>query len=199
MKVKTIILSCLVGVIVLSIPAGLDKYGLAGLKADKSTANVGIVSIRKILTLSKKQADYIKESTAEQNRILAELQTLSKQIEADEAGLKTLKPGSSDYQAQLKRIWQKQADLEAKEKFHKQLLESKDKQWHEQIYQDILRITGELAKQKQLDLVFENSAPELPALSTKDLAMTIRMNKLLYSGGCLDITDEVMARLDAGK
>ena len=54
-----------------------------------------------------------------------------------------------------------------------------------------------LPKEKGLDLVFENSEPELSALNANELELIMGTHKLLYSGGCLDITDEVMTRLDA--
>ncbi|GAI79705.1 unnamed protein product, partial [marine sediment metagenome] len=57
--------------------------------------------------------------------------------------------------------------------------------------------TSEVAKQKDLDLVFERSEPELSAPSAKELTVTISTHKLVYSGELLDITDEVMARLDS--
>jgi Skp family chaperone for outer membrane proteins len=69
----------------------------------------------------------------------------------------------------------------------------------EALYEDILREVGEVAKQKDLDLVFERSEPELSALGPQELDATISTHKLLYSGDCLDITDEVMARVDAKK
>jgi len=58
-------------------------------------------------------------------------------------------------------------------------------------------MTNELAKQKGLDLVFESDEPEFPASSRDELMLTISTHKLLYSGGCLDITDDVVAQLDA--
>ena len=160
---------------------------------------VGVVSIRKILETSEKQAKYMKEATAEHNTVIAKLEKLSKEIYAGEAGLKTLKIGSSDYLAQLEKIWEKKGILQSQEDFYKQQIEFKDKQWHGQLYKEILQITNEVAKEKGLDFVFEMSEPELPALSSKELAMTIRMHKLLYSEGCVDITDDVIAQLDSGK
>ncbi|GAF74646.1 unnamed protein product, partial [marine sediment metagenome] len=133
----------------------------------------------------------------EQDRIIAELQRLSKDIEAERAGLRTLKEGSSDHLALMREILTKQASLQAQQEFHKRQMEFKDQRWTEELYKDILRITGEVAEQKGLDLVFESDEIELPAPSATELMMTIRTHKLLYSGGCLDITDEVMARLDA--
>ena len=67
------------------------------------------------------------------------------------------------------------------------------------VYKDILRITGEVAVEKGLDLVFESSEPDLSELSANELELVMGTHKLLYGGGCLDISDEVMTRADASK
>ena len=48
-------------------------------------------------------------------------------------------------------------------------------------------------------MVVEKDEVEFPALSVDGAMLAIRTHKLLYSGGCLDITDEVMAWLDKEK
>lgn len=160
---------------------------------------VGVVSIRKIFQDCKKNARYREETAAEQNKVISELERLSKEIEAEKAGLATLKTGSSDYMALMKEIFLKRASLQAQQEFHKQQLSLKDQRWTEELYQEILQITRQVAEQKGLGLVFEKGEVELPALSANELMLTIRTHKLLYGGGCLDITDEVMARLDKEK
>ena len=141
--------------------------------------------------------EYRSEAQAEQNKIIAELDKLLKEVEAIRAGLKTLKLGSNDYLARAKEAIEKQAQLQALQKFSEQRLELKDQRWTEQLYEDILDVVGAIAKQKSLDLVFENAEPELPAPSPNELMLTIRTHSLLYSGGCLDITDEVTDGLNA--
>ena len=164
-----------------------------------NTPKIGVVSIRKIFRDCKRSAKYRQEAIAERQRVDADLAKLNNEIEAQKAGLKTLKIGSESYMAQVKEILEKQAILQAQQEFNKQQRALKEQRTTEDIYRDILRITGEVAKQKDLDLVFEKSEPELPALSPTELELSMGMHKLLYSNGCIDITDEVMARLNAGK
>ncbi len=159
----------------------------------------GIVSIRKIFRDCKRSAKYRQESNAERQKIDAELTKLDNEIKAQNAGLKTLKIGSENYMAQVKEILEKQANLQAQQEFNKQQLTLKEQRITEDIYGDILRITGEVAKEKGLDWVFETSEPELPASSPTELELSMGMHKLLYGDGCLDITDEVMARVDTEK
>lgn len=196
MKAKAMFLCCFIGAVVLF--AG-HQYSGAEPESVKPEPKIGVVSIRRIFQDCKRNVRYRQEATAEQDKIVAELDKLRKEIEAEEAGLRTLKAGSSDYLELMKGILEKQASLQARQEFHKQQLAMKDQRWTEQLYTDILRETGEVAKQKGLDIVFENDEPELPALSAQELMMAIRTHKVLYSGGSLDITNEVMNRVDVEK
>ena len=196
MKIRTMVLSSLVGVIILAM---CYEASAAKSKSKKAGLKIGVVSIRKIFRDCKKTAKYREETLAERNKIEAELEKLAREIEADRAGLKTLKTGSSDYLELVKQTLTKQAGLQAQQKFYEQQIALKEQKIFEEIYKDILLETGKAAKQKGLDLVFEKSEPELPAPTANELTLTISTHKLLYSGGCLDITDEVMARVDASK
>jgi len=158
----------------------------------------GAVSIRKIFRDCKRSAKYRQESNMERQRIDAELNKLDSEIKAQQAGLQTLKNGSENYMAQVKEVLEKQGSLKAMQQFYKQQLALTEQRITEDIYGDILRITGEVAKEKGLDLVFEISAPELPASSPTELELSMGMHKLLYSNGCIDITGEVMTILDSG-
>lgn len=160
---------------------------------------VAVVSIRKIFQACKRSISYREEAAAEQDRIIMELEKLSKEIEAERAGLKTLKEDSSDYMTRAKELFEKQASYQAQQEYYKQQLELKDKLWTKELYQDILRAAGDIAKEKGLDLVFREDEVDFSEASASELGLAMRTQKLLYSGGCLDITDEIIARLNAGK
>lgn len=158
---------------------------------------IGVVSLRKIFRDCKRTAQYRQEARYERQRTDAEENKLDGEIEAQKAGLRTLKIGSENYMAQVKEILEKQASLQAQQEFNKQLRALKEQRITEKIYGDILRITGEVAKEKGLELVFEASEPKLPALSPTELELSMGTHKLLFGGGCSDITNEVIRRLDS--
>lgn len=158
---------------------------------------MGVVSLRKIFRDCKRTAQYRQETNAERKKIDFELTNLDNEIQAQKAGLKTLKVGSENYMAQVKEILEKQASLQAKQEFHKQQLALKEQKLTESIYTDILRITRDIAREKGLELVFEASEPELPSSNPTELELSMGTHKLLYGGGCQDITDEVIKRLDS--
>ena len=194
MKTKVMVLSFLIGLVVLFVGY---EYSWAEQEVDKPSSKIGVVSIQRIFQECKRNAKYEEESAAERNKLNAELEKLSKEVEAEEAGLKTLKPGSGARMAQVKEVLIKRAHLQAEQEFYKRQIELKYQRWIEELYKDILQETSVVAEQKGLDLIQVKDEIEFPALSVNDAMMAIRTHKLLYSGGCLDITDEVMTRLDA--
>jgi Skp family chaperone for outer membrane proteins len=193
MKIKTMALSCLICLGVLFVG---HEFSRAEAGADRTSLKTGVVNVRRIFRECKRNITYRAQAVAEQSKVREELEKLAKEIDVAEAGLKVLRPGSDDHLAQVKAISEKRANLNALQDYNKQQRALKDKQWTERLYEDILQVTGELAQEKGLDLVFDKDEPEFPASSSDALMLTLSTNKLLYSAGCLDITDEVIAQLD---
>lgn len=196
MKSRTVILSFLIGTIILAM---CFEYSWAQSKADKPSLKIGVVSVQEIFRDCKRSKKHGEELNFEESKVNAELNKLKKEIEADEAGLETLKRESNDYLELERAVEQKRASYLSQKKFCEKQLELKDLGWVQEFYKDILRVTGEVAGEKGFDLVFEMSEPNFSMPGSAQLLMAIRTHKLLYSGGCLDITQEVMARLDEEK
>ncbi|MHC4726687.1 MAG: OmpH/Skp family outer membrane protein [Planctomycetota bacterium] len=196
MKIKTMFFSCLAGMIILAMGY---EYSQAQQKANTSSHKIGIVSIVKILRNCKRSTAHRTRMNTEQSKIIAELQEISKQLKSQENMLGALKQDSSDYLAQRKEIINTRASLETLQAINKEQTILKDYKWRKKFYQDVLRITFELAEQKGLDVVLEKDEINISALSVNELNQTMITHKVLFSGGCMDITDEVMARLDKEK
>jgi len=198
MKARTMVLGFLAGVVILAMgyPNGGNRDSQAQSKTNTPSSKIGIVSILKVFRDSKRSDARMTEINAEQNKIRAALQKLFKEIEAQEAGLKALKPESSDYLTRRKELIDKQVLLDAEQKFNEEQAMLKRYKLSKELYQDILRITSELAEQKGLDLVLEKDEIDEISLSVNEISRTISTHKVLYSGECVDITDEVVARLD---
>ncbi|HUT46639.1 MAG TPA: OmpH family outer membrane protein [Sedimentisphaerales bacterium] len=193
MKVKTAILGCLIGVVVLLF---VHEYSMAQVKTNDTVLPIGIVDVRRALRECKATDKYRERTNAENSKMDAEEEQLSREIQALAAGLRALKPGTSDHLAQYKEYLQKQANLKTLQEFNPQQKALKHQQWTQELYQEILRITKVLAAEKGLPLVLESDEPEFPIQRYEDLAMTLSTHKVLYSNGCLDLTDEVIAELD---
>jgi Skp family chaperone for outer membrane proteins len=193
MKIRAVVLSCLIGVVVLSMGYG---YSRAESKAEERSFRIGVVNVRKIFRDCKKGEKHRVELSVEESKVNAVLQKLKREIEVAEAGLGVLRRDSSDYLELERDTAQKRGSYLSQKKFFEKQLELRDQRWTEELYKGILEETREVGKQKDLDLVFAEKQAAFPMPSIAELMMTIETHKLLYCRGCLDITNEVMARLD---
>ena len=173
------------------------EMGKAASSPETKCLKIGVASVRKIFQDCKRNVKYRQEMTAERDKMEAELEKLSKEIDLDKAGLKTLKFGSSDYSATMKELLEKQGRLQAQQEYFKRQMDMREQAVIEQLFKDVVQATSQIAKDKGLDLVLEKSEPELPASNANELTLTISTHKVLYSAGCEDITDAVLAKVDA--
>ena len=191
MKLKSIIVTVLVIVIVMS------GFIMNAWAADNKCPKIGIVSVHKVFQDCKRNAKYRQEMLAERDKLETELESLSKDIDASKSKLKMLKPGSSDYLSGMKDVLDKQGSLQAKQEYYKRQMDMREQAVIEQLFKDVLKATAGVAKEKGFDMVFEKSEPDFPAANSSDLSGIISTYKVLYSSGCEDITDAVMAKVDA--
>ena len=193
MKTGTVVLSCLIGVVVLFLG---HEYSAAQPKDDAPDSQIGLVNIRAVFRDCKANVAYRDRAIAEQDATSTETEALQKAVEAQEAGLRALKPGSSDYLKQYQELLKKQAELEAMKQFNSQQRILKDRRWTEQLYRETLRITAELAEKKGLALVLEAQELDFPLASADELMMVLQTHKVLYGKGCVNLTAEVTAEMD---
>jgi Skp family chaperone for outer membrane proteins len=204
MKTRAVVLGVLASAVVLSLGYGYSAYcaeaaaktGSAEPGAGAVNSKIGIVSIRNVFRDCRVNASYRDKELAEQAKKNAELDVLEKEIAAQEAGLKALRPGTSDYMKQYEDLLNKQARFEAAKQFVSQQRVLKDRRWTEDLYKEALRITKELAKQKGLTVVLEADEPNFPMPSADELMMALQTHKVLYSDGCVDLTAEVVTEMN---
>lgn len=195
MKLKPAVFVMLMAVLFVLIAA--IEHGQAASSQEPKCLKIGVVSVRKIFQDCKRNVKYRRDLAAERDKLETELEKLSREIDLDKTGLKTLKTGSPDYLSAMKEILEKQARLQAQQEFFKRQMDIREQTIIEGLFQDVIKATGEIAKEKMLDLVLEKSEPDLPAANSNELMLTISTHKVLFSAGCEDITDAVLAKVDA--
>jgi Skp family chaperone for outer membrane proteins len=174
------------------------QYGRAESQPAGAPSRVGVVSVRGAFNGCKKHQQYRAVALRRQSQARAQIEVLTKEIETEEAELKTLKQGTPDYMKQLQTLLEKRATLDGQQEYLKQQRALEDKKWMEDLYQEVLKIVGDLAREKGLEMVLERTEPEFP-ISSDELMLTVSTHKVLYDGGCVNLTSDVIARLDASE
>ncbi len=193
MKSKIIVLTGLI--VILGLLAGY-QHSMAESASSDTEGRIGVVDIRRIFEEGRRTADYQQQTMSEREQVIQKLENLDREIGQLESRGQTLRPGSDEHLDTLRQMMEKQGQLEALKQFHEQESALKDQRWTENIYRDILAVTEEVAAAKGLVMVVEQGRVELPAANPNELMLTIRTHKILSTGGCIDITSEVMERMD---
>jgi Skp family chaperone for outer membrane proteins len=194
MKVRLAVLCCLVCVVMCS---SRSIWGGAKSEVDPvSRAEPGIAVVR-VLEIMQETAQndkkHLQELMSLRNEARTELEQRAKEMEVEEADLKTLKADSDDYMKQLDVVLEKKGRYESRKEFLERQIAVKQQIWTRAMYNEALRITREVAAQRGLRLVLAADQVDLPA--SESLVNLIATQKVLYSDGCPDLTDEVRARL----
>lgn len=193
MKIKTLISGCLVGMVVLFL---VHQFGEAQPLANGPASNIGVVNIEKALQNCQATSKFKEKAEAEKREMDAEEEKLSGDIESLRGSLQALVPNSADWLAQYKDMVKKESELKSLKELNPQVRAMRAHQWTEKLYPEILRITKELAAKKGLALVLTVEEPLLPTQRYEELVMTLRTHKVLYTGGCVDLTNEIIVELD---
>ncbi len=196
MKTTVIALSCLTGIMV-SFAAG----SAGGSKATVSAPGVQSVAVVRVVALLLKlsEAGRLEEAVkADQAKAQTELAALAKEIQTEEHELTTLKTTSEDYLKQSQTLAEKKAHFSARREFLDRQIRLKQEMWTQKAYSQIVRTTQEVAAERGLSLVLVKDDPNTVPES-EGIRGVIATQKVLYCGGCPDITQEVQARLSAAK
>ena len=193
MKFKTMVLGCLAGAVILAT-------GYEYLQAQPNVAGpgskIGVVSVRRALRNCQATLKFKEKAIAENQQMAAEENKLAQEGKALAGSLQAYKTGSDEHMEQLKEMLQKQNELKTLQELNPRRRVLKEMQWTQNLYQEILRITKTLAAEKGLNMVLGADEPEFPFQRYEELVLTLSTHQVLYSDGCVDLTNEVIARLD---
>ena len=127
------------------------------------------------------------------------IQAQSEPIQEDNQELKQMFTG---YQVGSDEFFKKNGELAQKENqlkfqdFKQQELSLKNQLWQINLYNKVIKIANEIGAEKDLYLVLAIEKGELSPQRPDDFALAVKTHKVLYSGGCMDLTEMVIARLD---
>lgn len=197
MKVRLVLLSCVLGITAFFARDVFSNAESTG-QAPKTQSKIGVVSMLQLIQERAREDKQVGDIMAERNKARAELSELAKEIDSEEAGLRTLKPGTEDYTKQIEQLMEKKLRLESRRESPDRMAMLRQQIWTQKVFNQIVRISRQLAAEKGLDLVLSKDEPEdLP--SGEGFTTGMSTQKVLYSGGCVDLTDEVRSRIRTEK
>ncbi len=194
MKFRKVLMVVLLGADALTFLS--YERGLAAARKEITPARIGVVSVNRILTNSRKHAQWQEKMAVEEQTARGEIDKLGKELEAVKADMATRKVDSNDYMKLMRQALNKEAAHEARKQSYEREISLKVQLWTESLYRDVLAVISTVAKEKGLDMIVAREEVEFPSAGIRDLMLLIRTNKVLYHSEHMDITNDVLAVLD---
>lgn len=185
---KTTILVLTVAFLVL-----LGAYQQGRLDADSEIkpAKIGIVNMTRIFENSAKNKKWREQMQAEQVEARNQLNQMNTELEAIRANLKLRTPGSEDFMKLRQDMVEKASLLEARETLNREKVNFQMQKLAEDFHAQLIKVSADIAKSKGLDIIVTDELA--------DLAEMTKSKVLLYHNIQYDLTDEVLAAMDAEK
>jgi Skp family chaperone for outer membrane proteins len=184
------------GLVIAIIFIGAYQVGTLDAQSAAAPAKIGVVNVTDVLENSQKHKDWQEKMQKERAQMENEFAKLKAEMEAMQANLKILSPGSADYLKTQSELLEKKAVMQAKDEFYRSKVEVEMQQWTESLYQKMLTVVEQVAKQKGLDMVISDESLDLPAPSLRDFMLTIKTKKMLYHNANYDMTTAVLEALN---
>lgn len=193
MKTKQIAAALVIAVVLI----GAYQYGtLNAASSSPAPAKIGVINVTEVLENCQKHKDWQAKMQAERAEMEKEFTTFKNELEAMQAQLKLLTPGSADFLKTQSEMLQKKAVMDAKDEFYRGKVEGEMQRWTEELYQKLLKVVAELAQQKKLDIVMTDEGLDVPAPSLRDFMLTIKTKKMLYHNPEYDMTTEALEAMN---
>ena len=140
--------------------------------------------------------DLKKELKARVDKITAEGDKRGQEITKIQNTLEELKHCSKEYDAQLNKMTQLTIDRQAYLNYQDELAKRETYRYTKEVYQDVMEAIEKVAKERGFQLVLFKESPNLVSRTYDELLEQISRRKVLYSDPSLDITDDVLKRIN---
>jgi Skp family chaperone for outer membrane proteins len=191
-----------------SIRLALASFALAAIAlaqpatAQDAAVRVAVANPSKILSMMLETADLKKADAGEVQKLREQEEAKGKEIQAmKEQRDKFSKRGTPDYEKQTSDLIQKSVDARVWAEVQQAHLTRRNKEELRNLYNKIQAAVAQIAQERKLDLVLTDFGGDIPEdldpITPERLQQIIQQKSVLFAGKNADISDDVIARLNA--
>ncbi|MCJ7544133.1 MAG: OmpH family outer membrane protein [Phycisphaerae bacterium] len=160
-------------------------------------ARAAVCDMQILFTEYTRAKDLLAQLNEKRQALAAEDEQRSKAIDALQAELNGLKPDSAEYEARRAQAERQQIDRAVAMQYAESDLRRQHRLLTMDMYAEISKVVAAVAQERGFNLVFYRDGALVDTDETLELLAQIRSRKLLYSDNSLDITSDVLTRLNA--
>ena len=160
-------------------------------------ARVAVCDIQRIFSEYNRAKDLLTQLNEKRQALTAEDEQRGKAIDALQGELSGLKPGSAEYEARRAQAERQQIDRAVATQYAEATLRREHRQLTMDMYAEISQAVAAVAKDRGFNLVLYRDSTLVDTDETLELLAQIRSRKVLYCDEGLDISTDVLSRLNA--
>jgi Skp family chaperone for outer membrane proteins len=186
----------------LLVLTALVGFGLSRPAFAEGGTKIAVANPSKILSSMEETKDLKKAEDAEIQKLDAEKQAKGKELQDMKTKRDTFtRKGTPDYDKQTSELIQKSADLRIWAEVEQAKLTERNKLQMKGLFDKIQAVIAEISQQRNIDLVLTDFGGDIPQdledLAPDRLRQLISQKSVLFAAKGVDITDDVIARLNA--
>jgi Skp family chaperone for outer membrane proteins len=181
--------------------AAVSALVAAPFAAAQDVPRIAVVNPAKVFNEMQETKDLKQKMEADRKTITDEGQRKGQDVEDAKKRRALFNEGTDDFNKANKEYLEKVIAAQAWQELIKADLQRQQKSQMKNLFEKIEQATKEVAEAKKLDLVIVEQKTDLPSdldqINVDQLRGLINQRTVLYNNGRLDITNEVLARVDA--
>ena len=188
------------------IAAGMGVLALVVVLGGRSDTNaqavgvdpskVAVVDVIRIFNECRQTKDVNERFQLRDEKFTDRREKLKQAVDQKEAELEAFARGSKEYVERFKQWVQLQIDYASAVKIHQRKIVRDQVFWTRKTYTQIVQAVEEVAKARGLLLVFYRDEMDLQTDDLQDLGNRLRDRKVVFSAAELDITQEVLDKVN---
>ena len=164
---------------------------------DASQLKIGVVNINQVLDKYEKRKDLEKQFLAFRTQAEQQLRQKQGEIKSLREEIQLLDMGSESRRKNEEAIEKKMLYQQLEEKMAETNLSRKEKEFFEELYQDVCREIENLGKKEKFDIILKKEDLELKSADILELRLKIGIGTVLFYSDALDVTAKVVEALNS--
>ena len=166
-------------------------------QSHSGSPNIAVVDLTSLFDRFRMTRDLEDLFAGRRESITAEAESRRDDITFKRNELRQFKPGTADFQQREEALIQAEIGFQVWLEVEERRLKSEHKNWLQEIYKNVEQVIAKLAADRGIDLVLTYNALDPDAPDSIAFKQQILLRIVLYASDRSDLTNTVLARLDA--
>ena len=166
-------------------------------QARRVVTDVAVCDVLEVFRNYERAGDLTQEMQQRRDDIVAGRETRIAEIDAERKELEAYRPGSPEYEPQLRLVQRKIIETNAWEEYQMAMAGHEHHRQMTEMYDEIMAMAKTIADERGHKIVLFRESPDTQTQDMQELLSQIEARKVLYASPEVDLTDIVVDRLNS--